>query len=311
MQRCQAQFVGGAAVTISPRAQPPSVQSLRSDFSGRAQLRPRRGALRTGGGVIRFSVQRSAARRFSVRASVGGEENTPAAETRAAPEAEAAAEVAAKKETAVAEPAASSGAGASGAATVQERLQRALDGAVANVEDALDPAKVAEAGKETAVTVGKNLLSSNPLDYVVLGAQLSAIAGVVFGPTLIPQADPVVLALMGPGMLYAGLGLIALGLLSLGPKNLTPFIRPAENNELVESWGFRLVRHPIYGGLVMASVGWSVEQASPTSLFFALALFAFLDWKSGREEKMLEQFHGAAYKNYRRKVPRKFIPFFY
>ena len=84
---------------------------------------------------------------------------------------------------------------------------------------------------------------------------------------------------------------------------------PRRDAPLVESGAYRLARHPIYGGLVIGSVGWALVTASPLGLALAAILFAFFDLKSRREEAWLvDRF--PAYDAYRRRT-RRLIPFVY
>jgi protein-S-isoprenylcysteine O-methyltransferase Ste14 len=65
----------------------------------------------------------------------------------------------------------------------------------------------------------------------------------------------------------------------------------------------------MYGGAVIAALGWSLAMASPFALLGALALLVFFDLKSRREEAWLgEQFAG--YEAYRQRT-RRLIPFLY
>jgi protein-S-isoprenylcysteine O-methyltransferase Ste14 len=120
-----------------------------------------------------------------------------------------------------------------------------------------------------------------------------------------------------PRIAGAGVGLAALiiggvlavrGIVDLRDA-LTPFPHPRLGAPLVEHGAYRLVRHPIYGGLVLGSAGWGLVTASPTALGLALVLFLFLDLKSRREEAWLVD-HIRAYDTYRRRT-RRFIPFLY
>ena len=49
-------------------------------------------------------------------------------------------------------------------------------------------------------------------------------------------------------------------------ENLTPFPEPLPGARLVESGAYRLVRHPIYGGLILGALGWGLLTASPLAL---------------------------------------------
>ncbi len=115
---------------------------------------------------------------------------------------------------------------------------------------------------------------------------------------------------LGAGcILIAGGGFLSLrGVLDLR-ENLTPFPRPMAGARLVESGSYRLVRHPIYGGLIVAAAGWGLFTASPLALAGAVLLGVFFDLKSRREEGWLsEAFEG--YAAYRARTHR-LLPWLY
>jgi protein-S-isoprenylcysteine O-methyltransferase Ste14 len=92
-------------------------------------------------------------------------------------------------------------------------------------------------------------------------------------------------------------------------ENLTPFPRPLPGARLVESGSYGLVRHPIYGGLILGALGWGLFTASPLALLGAVALTLFFDLKSRREEIWLsDQFEG--YVAYRSRT-RRLLPWIY
>jgi protein-S-isoprenylcysteine O-methyltransferase Ste14 len=70
---------------------------------------------------------------------------------------------------------------------------------------------------------------------------------------------------------------------------LTAVPHPLDEARLVESGPYRLVRHPIYGGLVLAAFGWGLVRASLPALAGATILFAFFDLKRRREEAWLRE----------------------
>lgn len=113
----------------------------------------------------------------------------------------------------------------------------------------------------------------------------------------------------------AGLGLIVLGgllagrgLVDLG-RNLTPVPHPREGAELVETGVYARVRHPIYGGLILAALGWGFLVASLLTVASALVLTVFFDLKSRREEAWLRS-HYPRYASYQGRTHR-FIPWLY
>jgi protein-S-isoprenylcysteine O-methyltransferase Ste14 len=114
----------------------------------------------------------------------------------------------------------------------------------------------------------------------------------------------------GAGLLLgaAGLALSLAGLAALG-RNLTALPHPKDDAELVEAGAYRLVRHPIYSGLVLGALGWSLLLHSPPALLLSLGLLVLFDLKSRREERFLaRRFPG--YASYQRRV-KKLIPFVY
>jgi protein-S-isoprenylcysteine O-methyltransferase Ste14 len=117
-------------------------------------------------------------------------------------------------------------------------------------------------------------------------------------------------------VLAAGGALLALGLLlaawagfRLGPS-LTPFPAPRTDQEVAIRGPYALVRHPMYGGGILIALGWSIIFTSVYGLVLTVALAVFLDLKARREEAWLrERLEG--YDSYRKRTPRKLVPFLY
>ena len=82
-----------------------------------------------------------------------------------------------------------------------------------------------------------------------------------------------------------------------------------EGHRLVDTGPYRLVRHPIYTGLLGAAWAFAVLSGAPASLLGAVMLTAQMSWKARREEAFLRQQLGAAeYDAYAGRVPM-LIPF--
>jgi len=148
--------------------------------------------------------------------------------------------------------------------------------------------------------------------YVVIQFLLFAL--IFFIPLLLSDLvewpDPLDTIGVGLGIVL-GLfgGLIALGgVLSLG-NNLTAVPYPKEDAVFVERGAFRIVRHPIYSGIIMAAFGWGFLNNSLITLLFAVILLVFFDIKSRREEQWLCEKY-LDYPAYQARV-RKLIPLIY
>jgi protein-S-isoprenylcysteine O-methyltransferase Ste14 len=115
-----------------------------------------------------------------------------------------------------------------------------------------------------------------------------------------------------PAVHAIGLALAALGIVLFGSayhamgRSFTPFPRPLPRGELVQSGPFRLVRHPIYGGLLLLLTG--ISLAIGIAGLAGTLVLAVLWWrKTIVEERLLsERFPG--YPAYRERVRHRFLP---
>jgi protein-S-isoprenylcysteine O-methyltransferase Ste14 len=104
----------------------------------------------------------------------------------------------------------------------------------------------------------------------------------------------------------AGLSLFAGAATGLG-KQLTPFPKPVEEGSVKRSGAYGLVRHPMYGGVLLLLLGWSLVS-SPSALVPWAFGAAFLDAKRRREEAWLVETY-PDYEAYRASVRHSFVPF--
>jgi protein-S-isoprenylcysteine O-methyltransferase Ste14 len=75
---------------------------------------------------------------------------------------------------------------------------------------------------------------------------------------------------------------------------------------LVQTGVYARARHPIYGGLIVAAVGWALWRSSGVHLALAVALALYLDAKARMEERwLLERFPDSA--GYRART-RRLLP---
>jgi len=149
---------------------------------------------------------------------------------------------------------------------------------------------------------------------VFVYAQLGLIALVVLGPRSFGDSEPwpgiwgQAAWAAGQALLLAGAAFALAGFIYLG-SNLSPWPRPREGSRLVQTGVYRLVRHPLYTGLIFSALGWALRVNGPLTLLYAICLAALLDRKARYEEHWLRRKFGS-YADYQRKVKR-FVPFIY
>ncbi len=124
------------------------------------------------------------------------------------------------------------------------------------------------------------------------------------------EAFPFPLWMRAIGLLFLAAGgvLGTWGIAALG-RNLTPFPMPKPGGYLVTSGVYGLVRHPIYAGIILGTLGWALLFASLFGMLLTMIAFAFFDLKSRQEERWLAQTY-PQYPDYQRRV-KKLIPFLY
>jgi len=114
----------------------------------------------------------------------------------------------------------------------------------------------------------------------------------------------------GLALIVAGGALILWGYIELQRARAFSILpRPIAGGELAESGPYRLIRNPIYSGLLIGAVGIAAARNSVLTLLAAAALFVILDLKRRREEVWLTA-RFPAYEAYRSRT-KALIPFVY
>jgi protein-S-isoprenylcysteine O-methyltransferase Ste14 len=117
-----------------------------------------------------------------------------------------------------------------------------------------------------------------------------------------------------PGVFFFGLAMVAIGLLfsvwaraHLG-RNWSASVTVKQGHELVQSGPYRLVRHPIYTGLLLALLGTAVARGDAQG-FLAVLIACVAVWRKLRiEEQWMQETFGDVYAGYRARVSA-LIPF--
>lgn len=150
----------------------------------------------------------------------------------------------------------------------------------------------------------------DPLGRTLVGLQATLFVALAVGPWLGTPAVPLGPAWgsLGGALMLLGATVVIAAAVRLGPR-LSPFPRPRPGHDLVTDGVYRLVRHPIYGGVLLAAVGWTLLRPAVATLAVTLLLWLLLEAKSRYEERSLRCVH-PAYDAYRRGT-RRFVPFLY
>jgi len=127
------------------------------------------------------------------------------------------------------------------------------------------------------------------------------------GDRFLPVVSWRVWGVVGVALNFAGLLFTVWARVHLG-RNWSGAVTLKQDHELITSGPYRIVRHPIYTGLLLAFAGLAVARGEWRSIL-GLVIMALSFWLKLRIEErlMVEQF-GSAYETYRRRV-NALIPF--
>ncbi len=154
-----------------------------------------------------------------------------------------------------------------------------------------------------------NSKSSRGELYVVLQAIL--LIALFFGPKDVfglPDKLNQTLWWIGQILFYSGIVIAIWAAILLGP-NLTPLPKPKPSGQLIQTGLYKLVRHPIYFGVILISFGWAGIEQTIYTLVLAFILLIFFDLKSRQEERWLTQ-KFSEYDVYKQNT-KKLIPYIY
>ena len=143
--------------------------------------------------------------------------------------------------------------------------------------------------------------------FIILGLILFAPANRPIFSEAIILKNPLT-QLIGVAYIIMGIIMVIASILRLG-RNLRAVPRPSENGKLIQEGFYDWVRHPIYSGILLASLGVALYRGGMMTLIYTILLFLWFDRKAAREELWLSEKY-PDYPDYVRRV-KKLIPFLY
>jgi protein-S-isoprenylcysteine O-methyltransferase Ste14 len=91
-------------------------------------------------------------------------------------------------------------------------------------------------------------------------------------------------------------------------SRLSPYPKPVDGMALIEGGPYRYVRHPMYSGIIVFTLGVGLAYANPVTMLSSLSFAVFFMAKTGHEEDMLVA-SVPGYRAYRSDVHWRLIPF--
>lgn len=186
-----------------------------------------------------------------------------------------------------------------------ENAQQKIEELSARVQE-IDPEELVGETKTNGIGLVDNFLAGDWLNRGELygAVQLAFVLLLLRSPGIL---DSIVGFIVGPATLLAGAGLSGKALWDLGRKQLSIWPAPVPGAELRTDGMYGYIRHPIYAGLLLASIGFAVSTGSPERFALTLAMTAFLAKKIEVEEEFLSKAYDG-WQEYVDEVAFKLIP---
>lgn len=141
---------------------------------------------------------------------------------------------------------------------------------------------------------------------VVLALQLAAVAQALPNEISYPLSSSTLMGVTGFVLCVLGIGMAILGRASFGP-DWSSSESNHEDRELITTGPYALVRHPIYGGMLLAMLGSAMGQ----SVFWLLPLGVYgpqFILSARREERLLIERSPERYRAYMKRT-KMLLPF--
>lgn len=154
------------------------------------------------------------------------------------------------------------------------------------------------------------LSADNPRDtavaWVFVTVQFALLVLIVVLPTGDAWTNPTWLAHAATALQWLGGAVLVVGLFNLG-RSLTPLPSPVPHGELRTGGLYRLVRHPIYSGILALTIGVAIRSTSWGVVAATVGLTGWFMAKARWEERRLAARY-PDYGAYAARTPR-FVPF--
>jgi len=154
------------------------------------------------------------------------------------------------------------------------------------------------------------LSADNPRDTVVawlfVAVQFALLILIIVLPAGDAWTNPSWLVHAATALQWLGVAVLVVGLINLG-RSLTPLPSPVPHGDLRTGGLYRLVRHPIYSGILALSIGVAVRSTSWAVVAATVTLTGWFMAKARWEERRLSARY-PGYDSYAAHTPR-FVPF--
>ena len=139
--------------------------------------------------------------------------------------------------------------------------------------------------------------------YILMFSQLfskTSLPGPLQGHFL-PMREPLQIA--GVALAWVGSALIIWARACLG-RYWSGVVALKQDHRLIQTGPYRVVRHPLYTGILLAACGWCLVMPAWSSLLGALSLTACFMRRAHKEDALLAAEFGAEFEAYRQRTGR-------
>jgi protein-S-isoprenylcysteine O-methyltransferase Ste14 len=111
------------------------------------------------------------------------------------------------------------------------------------------------------------------------------------------------LQIIGAALTYLGLSLTVWSRVRLG-RFWSGVVALKQDHQLIQSGPYRVVRHPLYSGIILAAIGMAVCVTTWSSVLGMLSLLICFERRAHKEDALLATEFGAEFEIYRQQTGR-------